>query len=128
MYVQHASIAVGLAVLIAWLAVRWREWRRIPDAERPPLEERLRTALRAEWPLLAILLLPAVLWLLIEVSSTTLLILLGGIALWWLADAVGYTVSGVSLTRDPLVCVVAAVQRLARSPWFVAVLLVAWLG
>ncbi|MGM0494884.1 MAG: hypothetical protein ACQER1_18265 [Armatimonadota bacterium] len=115
-------------MLIAWLAVRWREWRRIPDAERPPLEERLRTALRAEWPLLAILLLPAVLWLLIEVSSTTLLILLGGIALWWLADAVGYTVSGVSLTRDPLVCAIAAVRRLARSPWFVAVLLVAWLG
>ncbi len=128
MPIDWEGLAVGLAVLIAWLVVRWRGWWRLPDDDRPPLAEHLHAALRAEWPLLVVLLLPTALPSLAEKSLKTLLLGLAAVLLWWIGEAVGYIGSRTTPARDPLVCSIAAVRRLGRSPWLVGVLLAVWLG
>ncbi len=126
MYIDEMGLAVGLAVLIAWLVVRWRGWRRIAGDDRPPLTEHLRAALRTEWPLLVVLLLPAAATLLYAISPSALLVVVLGLIVWWLGDAVGYLRNGVRPLREPVDCAITGVRGLLRSPWLLGVFAACW--
>jgi len=56
---MHDAVAwVFVAIVpIAWLAAQWRAWSRAEDEARPRLGEWLWERLRAQWPLLVLLML-----------------------------------------------------------------------
>lgn len=122
------QIAIALAILATWVVIRVRAWARASDDGRAKLPSHLLAVLRAEWPLLVILLLPALLEIIADLAASVMLALLGVLLLWWVADAVGYLVVRPDPVRDPLVCAVVAMRRLARSPLLIGVLVVLWLA